>query len=123
MAAALNTTAVFDGVGGDLLSELITAAVPGTTVYAYGFLGGPAPVSFHSGVLTKGITIKGFSNFKTETVQDHEQLAEALEAISTVVDLPFFQFKAGKRFGLEEIEAALSYVSPDSSKAMIQIGK
>ncbi|TSJ36513.1 zinc-binding dehydrogenase [Mucilaginibacter corticis] len=122
IATALKTTAVFDGVGGELLSQLIPVLPAGATVYAYGFLGGPAPVSFHTGMLTKGITIKGFSNFKTATVQDPQQLAQALEAISQVIHLSFFKFNAGKQFSLEEIEAALSYTAADGSKAVLVIG-
>jgi NADPH2:quinone reductase len=121
MATDLRMTAVFDGVGGDLLSQLIPVLPAGATVYAYGFLGGPVPVSFHTGLLTKGIAIKGFSNFKTETVQDPQQLAQALEAISRVIHLPYFKFNAGKKFGLEEIEAALSYAAADGTKAVLAI--
>jgi NADPH:quinone reductase-like Zn-dependent oxidoreductase len=122
LSVALKTTAVFDGVGGDLLSQLIPVLPAGATVYAYGFLGGPAPVSFHTGMLTKGITIKGFSNFKTETVQAPQQLAEALDEISRQIHLPFFKFKASQRFSLEEIDEALAYVSSDGSKAVLQTG-
>lgn len=121
LAADLKITAVFDGVGGDLLSQIVVAAPAGSTIYAYGFLGGLTPVSFHTGVLTKGIIIKGFSNFKTETVQDHQQLAEALNDISKVIHQPFFKFNAGRKFRMEEIEDALSYVSTDGSKAVLTI--
>lgn len=122
LATELKTTAVFDGVGGELLSQLIPVLPAGSTVYAYGFLGGPAPVAFHTGMLTKGITIKGFSNFQTETVQNPEQLAEALDEISRLIHLPFFKFNAGQRFALEDIDAALAYVAADGSKAVLQTG-
>ena len=122
VAAELKTTAVFDGVGGELLSQLIPVLPAGSTVYAYGFLGGPVPVSFHTGMLTKGITIKGFSNFQTETVQDPEQLEHALDEISRLIHLPFFKFNAGQRFTLEDINQALAYVSSDSSKAVLGTG-
>lgn len=123
LTAALQATAVFDGVGGDLLSGIIALAQAGSTIYAYGFLGGATPVSFHTGLLTKGIAIKGFSNFKTETVQDHQQLAGALNDISRVIHQPFFKFDAGKRFRLEEIDEALSFVSSNGSKAVLYTGQ
>jgi NADPH2:quinone reductase len=119
LAAQLNTTAVFDGVGGALLSTIIEAAPPRTTIYAYGFLGGGVPVSFHTSVLIKGITIKGFNNFQTETVQDPQQLAEALDEISKVISLPHFKFPAGKKFSLSQFQEALDFSSPDGSKALL----
>lgn len=121
LSAELKTTAIFDGVGGGLLSEILELAQPGTTVYAYGFLGGATPVSFHTGILVKGITIKGFSNFKTETVLDHTQLASALEEISQVLHLPHFKFKIGKRFSFEDIDEALGFAASTSGKAILSI--
>jgi NADPH2:quinone reductase len=121
LSADLKATAVFDGVGGALLGDLLELALPGTSIYAYGFLGGGTPVSFHTGILVKGITIKGFSNFKTETVQDPQQLAEALEEISKVIHLPHFKFKIGKRFSFEDIQQALAYVASTDGKALLTI--
>jgi NADPH2:quinone reductase len=119
LAAQLNTTGVFDGVGGSLLSTIIEAAPARATIYAYGFLGGGIPVSFHTGVLIKGITIKGFNNFQTETVQDPQQLAEALEQISKVISLPHFKFPAGKKFSLSQFKEALDFSSTDGGKALL----
>ena len=121
LSAELKTTAVFDGVGGALLSEILELAQAGTTIYAYGFLGGGTSVSFHTGILVKGITIKGFSNFKTETVQDHAQLAVALEEISKMLHLPHFKFNIGKKFSFDEIDQALSYVASRAGKAVLTI--
>lgn len=123
LAGQLKTTAVFDGVGGGLLSEILESAPPATTVYAYGFLGGSTPVSFHTGILIKGITIKGFSNFQTETVQDSRQLAAALDAISQVIQLPHFRFKAGAKFKLEDIDQALTFAGDGGGKALLITGK
>ena len=119
----LGTTAVFDGVGGALLSELMPSLPAGATVYAYGFLGGGVPLSFHTGVLTKGITIKGFSNFNTETVQDHQQLATALDEINQVIRQPHFRFKTAKKFGFDQIGEALSFVPSNGGKAMLHTGQ
>jgi NADPH2:quinone reductase len=121
LSAELRTTAVFDGVGGALLSEVLELVPAGSTIYAYGFLDGGTPVSFHTGILIKGITIKGFSNFKTETVQDPEQLAAALEEISKVIHLPHFKFKIGKKFSFEDIEQAIGYVASTAGKALLTI--
>ncbi len=105
-----------------MLSQLIPVSPSGSTIFAYGFLGGPAPAAFHNSMLTKGITIKGFSNFQTEAVQNPEQLAEALDEISRLIHLPFFKFKADQLFALEDIDAALAYVAADGSKAVSQTG-
>jgi len=48
-------------------------------------------------------------------------LAQALDAISRVIHLPFFKFNGGKKFGLEEIEASLSYAAADGTKAVLAI--
>jgi NADPH2:quinone reductase len=122
LSADLKTTAVFDGVGGTLVSELLEIVPAGTTFYAYGFLGGDTPVSFHTGLLIKGITIKGFSNFKTETVLDHLQLAEALDEISKVIHMPHFRFKIGTTFTLDQIDEALAFTGSKGAKAMLKTG-
>jgi NADPH2:quinone reductase len=119
LSAELKTTAVFDGVGGALLSEVLELVPAGTTIYAYGFLGGGTPVSFHTGILIKGIIIKGFSNFKTETVLDPKQLAAALDEISEVIHMPHFKFKIGKKFSLDEIEQALAFTASNAGKALL----
>ncbi|CAM4046062.1 NADPH:quinone reductase [Pedobacter westerhofensis] len=119
LANELKTTAVFDGVGGALLGELLNVVPAGSTIYAYGFLGGNIPVAFHTGILIKGITIKGFSNFNTATVQDHDQLALALEEISKIIHMPHFKFKSGKDFQFEQVNEALAFVSSDGGKATL----
>ncbi len=120
LSGQLKTTAVFDGVGGTLLSEVLEMAPAGTTIYAYGFLGGSVPVSFHTGILIRQITIKGFSNFKTETVQDPHQLAIALDEISKVIHMPHFRFKIGAKFRLEEIDQALAFSGLNRGKALLK---
>jgi len=117
----LGATAIFDGVGGALLNEIIGVLPAGTTIYAYGFLGGGAPLSFHTSLLMNGITIKGFSNFKTETVQDPEQLAEGLTEISEMIRMPHFRFKAAKKFSFEQINEALLFTPTNEGKAVLQI--
>lgn len=119
LSGELKTTAVFDGVGGALLTEILEVVPAGTTIFAYGFLGGGTPVSFHTGILIKGITIKGFSNFKTETVQDPKQLAAALDEITKVIHMPHFKFKIGKKFRFDQIEQALAFTASNAGKALL----
>jgi NADPH:quinone reductase-like Zn-dependent oxidoreductase len=123
LSAELKTTAVFDGVGGTLVSELLEIVPAGTTFYAYGFLGGDTPVSFHTRSLIKGITIKGFSNFKTETVLDHQQLAEALDEISEVIHMPHFRFNMGTKFTFDQIDLALAFTDSNGAKALLKTGR
>lgn len=117
----LNTTAVFDGVGGALLNDIIGVIPAGTTIYAYGFLGDNIPFSFHTSLLVKGITIKGFNNFRTDTVQNSAQLEQALEAIGSMIHLPHFKFKSAKTFALKDIEEAISFSSVDGGKVVLQV--
>lgn len=120
-ASRLSATAVFEGVGGAMINEIIDALLPGTTIYCYGFLGGGTPVSFHSSALMKGITLKSFSNFNTETVQDSQNLEDALYEISQFIQMPHFKTKVGSEFSFEEIEAALAYTSSNGGKAILRV--
>jgi NADPH:quinone reductase len=122
LSAKLTATAIFDGVGGALLTDIIGVIPAGATIYAYGFLDSDIPLSFHTSLLMKGITIKGFNNFKTETVQDHEQLAQALSEISKMIHMPHFRFKAGKKFSFEQVEKALSFTATKDGKAILTTG-
>ena len=121
LAGKLSVTAIFDGVGGALLSQLLEVAIPGSTVYAYGFLGGLDAVSFHTGILIKGITIKGFSNFKTEVVQDHKQLETALKEISKVIHKPHFKFTVARKFSFDQIDRALAFEPEGGGKVVLTV--
>ena len=48
LAAKLNTTAVLDGAGGDLISRTAPRLPPNSTVWFYGFLAGATPVAVSS---------------------------------------------------------------------------
>jgi len=117
----LKTTAVFDGVGGGILNDMIDVIPGGSTIYAYGFLGDKIPLSFHTSLLMKGITIKGFNNFRTETVQDPAQLEQALDEISKMIHMPHFKTKTGKRFTFGQINEALSFPTGNGSKTVLQV--
>lgn len=115
----LAATAVFDGVGGEVLNNIIDVIPNGSTIYAYGYLGGRTPLTIHTSTLMRGITLKGFGNFRTETVQNPQKLEQALKAISEMLHMPHFKTKAGKVFKLEEIGEALSFSSNDGGKAIL----
>ncbi len=120
-SAQLKTTAVFDGVGGAVLTQIMDVLPAGSAIYAYGFLGGQTPVTFPTSLLLKGISLRGFGNFRTATVQDPQKLAVALEEIGKIIHLPHFRTKIGQEFRLEQIVEALRYTSSNGGKAILKI--
>jgi len=120
LAQALNTTAIFDGLGGDILNKIL-ALLPGNSViHTYGYIGDTVPFSFNTRTLAlKNISIRPFSNLATETVKNPEKLAEAIKEISRLIHMPHFKTKIGKRFRLEEIEDALVYSGGNGKKAVL----
>lgn len=119
LSQELKATAVFDGVGGEILNTIIDVLPFGSTIYAYGYLGGQTSFSFHTSILMKGITIKGFANFRTQTVQNPHSLEAALEDISSIIDMPHFKTKTGKKFSFEEINDALVFSSSTGGRAVL----
>lgn len=119
LSLELSTTAVFDGVGGAILNSIIDLLPNNTTIYAYGFLGGPTPLSVHTSSLIRGITIKGFSNFRSGTVLNLTELKEAMGSISKIIRMPHFKTRKGPEFKLEEIAEALKFSSEDGAKAIL----
>jgi NADPH:quinone reductase-like Zn-dependent oxidoreductase len=121
VAEAARATAIFDGVGGALLNRFLPMVARGSTVYSYGYLGGSAPVSLPTSLLmAKSLTLKGFGNFSSPTVQDRHQLAEALAEISRIIDKPHFKTKRGQLFSFAEIKAAISYSDKNGGKAILR---
>ena len=120
LAGELSATAVFDGVGGAGLNPILDVLPVDSTVYAYGYLGGPIPLSFHTSVLQRGLTITRFSNFRSGTVQDPRRLEKALLDIGEIIHGPYFRTKLGKQFSLGEISSAMAYVGPDGKKAILR---
>jgi NADPH:quinone reductase-like Zn-dependent oxidoreductase len=119
LAQQLQATAVFDGVGGALLNDIIPVLPFNSTIYVYGFLGGSTPLSFHASQLMRGITITGFSNFKTAIVQDRTRLQQALDDISRIIHLPHFETVIGKAFAFNQINEALQYAAQPGIKAVL----
>jgi NADPH:quinone reductase-like Zn-dependent oxidoreductase len=119
MSQKLGTTAVFDGVGGDVLNKIIEAIPNNSVIYCYGFLGGGTALIIHTSLLMRGIAIKGFSNFRTQTVRDLQDLGKALKDISGIITMPHFSTSIGKKFKLEQINEALQFVSERGGKAIL----
>ena len=62
LAGELQTTAVFDGVGGELLSRILPALPLNTVIYVYGFLGGATPITVPTMLLMgKNLTLRRFT--------------------------------------------------------------
>jgi NADPH2:quinone reductase len=120
LAQALSTTAVFEGVGGDLVTQITPHLPRQSTLYFYGFLAGPVDFSIQSRLmLEKNLTLRGFSNFMTRTVQDHGALAEALKDLSSLIADPIFKTTLGDRFSFDQIDAAIKYQGAAGVKALL----
>lgn len=115
----LNTTAIFDGVGGRLLTDIIDEVPFNSSIYSYGFLDGETAFSFSTKVLMRGINIQGFSNFRTQTVQDEKKLAAALDGISKIIHMPHFTTKTGKQFSFGEANEALAFSSAEGKAVLV----
>ncbi|KGB91835.1 alcohol dehydrogenase catalytic domain-containing protein [Burkholderia cepacia] len=123
LAAELNATAVFDGVGGELLSHVLPVLPPNPTVYVYGFLGAASPVAIPSVLfMSKNLTMKRFSNFDSRTVKEPDNLVRALGNLEQVIDDPLFRTKIGDMFRLDQIEEAMRYESAEGAKAVLVHG-
>lgn len=119
-ATSLNATAVFDGVGGELLGRLIPRLPTGTTIFIYGFLGGSAHTTFPSSlILSRNITIRRFSNLESSTVRDPALLRAATEAIETMIGNPLLKTKIGQEFSVDQFDAAMSYKEEQGFRAVI----
>src|SRR3984885_15752324 len=104
LSAELETTAVFDGVGGDLLGQMAPNLPMNSTIYIYGLLGAANAVSVNSTLfLTKNLIMRRFSNFESRTVKEHEALISGLRALEDVIDDPLFTTGLGKEFRYHEI--------------------
>jgi NADPH2:quinone reductase len=120
LAADLRTTAVFDGLGGDLLTRILPVLPMGSTVHIYGFLGGPTPISLPTMlVMGKNLTLRRFSNLESPTVADPEALAAAAAEIEGLIDDPLFRTRIGKEFRFEEIDEAMAYEGISGQRAVL----
>lgn len=117
--ARVAATAVFDGVGGALLTRLVPHFAHGSTVYSYGYLGGhDVPLELPTTMLmTKQLTLRSFSNFASATVRDH--LDDALREIGELLALPHCKTPPGRTFTFEQIDEALAMVGKGEGKPVL----
>jgi NADPH:quinone reductase len=119
LAARLGTTAVFDGVGGELIDGIAPILPMNSTIYFYGFLAGATPISLPSVLfMRKNLTLKRFSNFESATVRNVERLDAALKDIQAFIDDPLFETRLGQEFRLDQFDAAMSYETVPGAKAV-----
>jgi NADPH2:quinone reductase len=120
MSVALETTAIFDGVGGSILNKLIDPMPINSTIYSYGYLGDDTPFTAHTRTLsTKNISFRPFANIRTQTVTNPQNLENALAAIGKIIHMPHFKTKTGKTFNLASITEALAFDDNTGAKAVL----
>ncbi|KAK9481727.1 alcohol dehydrogenase protein [Lipomyces starkeyi] len=123
-AREIGATAVFDGVGGAFISQMIEALPPRSSVFFYGFLSGAEKVAFHPAiVMMKDLTMRRFSNFESVTVKDEERRADMLKDLEGCIEDPLFRTCVGRDFELEEFEAAMEYEAAGGRKAVFVLSK
>ncbi len=122
-AKEMGTTAVFDGVGGALISQIIGALPPMSSIYFYGFLSGAEKVEFHPSIfMFRDLTMKRFSNFETPTVKDEKKKAKMLKDLEGCIEDSLFRNSLGKDFELSEVKAAMEYEG-GAKKAIFIVSK
>jgi NADPH2:quinone reductase len=120
LAASLQTTAIFDGVGGAVLNKLIDPIPNNSTIYSYGYLGDDVPFTAHTRALTaKNISFRPFANIRTQTVMNPQNLEQALAAICKIIHMPHFKTKLGTRFPFAAIHEALAYKGSNGEKPVL----
>jgi NADPH:quinone reductase len=116
----LSATAVFDGVGGEVLNKIIEVVPNNAVIYLYGYLGDAIPLTVHTRTLSaKGITIKPFANFRTETVMNPQRLEKALQDLAAIFHQPHFRTKAGPTFSFAEMNNALAFTAAHGEKPIL----
>ena len=120
LAEQSGVTAVFDGVGGDVLSRVAPALPMNSTAYVYGFLGGPTPISVATAlVLGRNLTLRRFANLESGTVKDPHRLAAAMSDIESLIDDPLFKTQIGKEFGFAQIDEAMAHEAVPGTRAVL----
>ncbi len=120
LAAELKTTAVFDGVGGNLITRIAPRFPRNSTVWFYGFLAGATPVAVPSALfMKKNLTMKPFSNFNSATVRDTTKLQHALAYLQGHIADSLFRTKVGRTFQFDQIQEAMAYEAEPGAKAVL----
>jgi len=119
-AEELQTTAVFDGVGGQTVSRITPLLPVNSTVSFYGFLAGAAPISVSTGLfMSKNLVMERFSNFNSATVRHPERLRDALKKLAQLIGDPLFRTRIGQTFRLDQIHEAIAYERTPGRKAVL----
>ena len=120
LAEDLGATAVFDGVGGGLLSRVAPVLPTGSTIYVYGLLGGPTPISLPTMlIMGRNLTLRRFSNLESGLVQDPHRLAVAIKAMSSFIDDTLFKTRVGQEFGFDQVDEAMAYEAVPGARAVL----
>jgi NADPH:quinone reductase-like Zn-dependent oxidoreductase len=121
-AEELQTTAVFDGVGGQLISRIAPLLPMNSGLWFYGFLAGAAPISVPTGLfMSKNLVMQRFSNFNSATVRDADRLREALRNLQGRIGDPRFHTRIGATFGLDQVREAMAYETTPGQKAVLVV--
>lgn len=119
-AEELKTTAVFDGVGGELISRIAPRLPVNAAISFYGFLAGAAPVSVPTGLfMSKNLVMQRFSNFNSATVREKDRLRKALHNLQERIGDPLFRTRVGKAFRLDQIHEAMANETAPGRKAVL----
>lgn len=120
LASQLGTTAVFDGVGGELITRLAPVLPMNSTVYFYGLLSGAVPISLPSLLfIAKNLTFRRFSNFESATARDPQKRQVALTELRSVIADPIFKTRIGREFTFDQIGEAMAYEDRQGAKAVL----
>ena len=120
LAQRLSATAVFDGLGGEIVGRLAPHLPENATFFFYGFLAGGAPISVPTRLfMAKNLVMKRFSNFRSATVEDSSALATALADLEGCIDDPLFRTRLGRDFRFDEIDAAMRFETAPGAKAVL----
>lgn len=119
-AEKLKATAVFDGVGGELISRIVPLLPVNSGVWFYGFLAGASPISIPTGLfMSKNLVMQRFSNFNSATVRDADRLREALRNLQERIGDPLFHTRVGATFRLDQVQEAMAYETTPGRKAVL----
>jgi len=120
LAVQLDATAVFDGVGGELLSQILPSLPMSSTVYVYGLVGGATPAQVTAElIISQKLTLRHFSSLETPTVDDPVKRAAAIRDIESLIDDPMFKTRIGQEFSFEQFEDAVAYQGSPGARAVL----
>ncbi len=120
LTTSLDATAVFDGVGGELLGRIVPTLPTGGTVYVAGIMNASTPTAFSTmHIVENNLTLKRFSLLETATVLDPEKLAAASRDIEALIDDPLLATRIGEEFRFDQIDDAMEYDSSAGLRAVL----